>query len=350
MGDFVVESTGWDVSSLSRCRLRKAQASLLGESEGKPSHSIERSHRYLLASAVLVAVFAIASVHAADFPSVQVVPLPEDQIAFEIDGKEVARYYANPDAPKPYLFPLIGPSGKRLTSMAHPVDPYGHRHHRSVWIGHADVNGYDFWAENNENCIVFEKLVEFGSSDDAASFTVVHVWRAADGVQVLRDTRTWTLRKIGGGEYYLDLVLILEPIERAVTFGATPFGLLGVRVALTMTVAAGGGRILNAQGKVNESEVHWQNTEWVDFSGRVAPDAVNGIALFNHPGNPGHPPAFHVRDEGWMSPCFTKDAPLSIEIGERLTLRYRLYVHDAEGDVDRFERHWLLYRDEPVAR
>ena len=44
MGDFVVESTGWDVSSLSRCRLRKAQASLLGESEGKPSHSKQCSH------------------------------------------------------------------------------------------------------------------------------------------------------------------------------------------------------------------------------------------------------------------------------------------------------------------
>jgi hypothetical protein len=35
------------------------------------------------------------------FPTVQAVPLPNDQIAFEIDGEEVARYYAAPDVPKP---------------------------------------------------------------------------------------------------------------------------------------------------------------------------------------------------------------------------------------------------------
>jgi len=260
-----------------------------------------------------------------------------------IDGREVARYYANPDAPKPYLFPLIGPSGKRLTSMVHPVDPYGHRHHRSVWIGHADVNGYDFWAENNENRIVFEKLAGFGSSDDAASFAVVHVWRAGDGVQVLRDTRTWALRRLDGGEYYLDLTLALEPAEKSVTFGKTPFGLLGVRVAPAMTVAVGGGRILNSEGEVNEEAVFQQPAGWVDFSGRVAADAVNGITLFDHPENPGHPPAFHVRDEGWVSPCFTKDAPYTLELGEKLVLRYRLYVHDSDSDAERLETHWVRY-------
>ncbi len=299
---------------------------------------------------MLLSLLAPLCVHAGTFPSVQAVPLPNDQIAFEIDGKEVTRYYANPDAPKPFLFPLIGPSGRRLTSMAHPVDPYGHRHHRSVWIGHADVNGYDFWAENNENRIVFEKLLKFGSNSDSASFTVVHRWQTGDGTSLLRDIRTWTLRTLDGGEYYLDLLLVLEPIEQAVTFGKTPYGLLGVRVAPTMTVAVGGGRILNAQGKVNERGVHWQPSEWVDFSGRVAQDIVNGITLFDHPANPGHPPAFHVRDEGWMSPCFTKDAPYTLDPGKKLSLRYRLYVHNGEGDANRFEQHWARFRDEPAVQ
>jgi hypothetical protein len=300
------------------------------------------SRRVIVVLVQILPMVAICS----DFPSVQAVPLPSLQIAFEIDGEEVARYYAAPDTPKPYLFPVIGPSGKRLTSMAHPVDPYGHRHHRSVWIGHADVNGYDFWAENNDNRIIFEKLVDFGSAEDAASFTVVHVWRAGDVTNVLLDTRTWTLRKLERGEYYLDLKLFFEPVDKAVTFGATPYGLLGVRVAPAMTVAVGGGRILNAQGKVNESEVHWQNTEWVDFSGRVAADTINGITLFNHPENPGHPPAFHVRDEGWMSPCFSKDAPLAVEAGDSLSLRYRLYIHNSQGDPEALNRHWLRYVDE----
>lgn len=288
------------------------------------------------------------SICGGDFPAVQAVPLPGREIAFEIDGNEVARYCARPDTPKPFLFPVIGPGGKRLTSMAHPVDPHGHRHHRSVWIGHADINGYDFWAEDNENRIVFERLAAFRSKGDSASFAVVHVWKTGDGTDVLRDTRTWTLHKLEGGEYYLDLALALEPVSEAVTFGATPFGLLGVRVAPTMTVAVGGGRILNAQGKVNEAEVHWQNSEWVDYSGRVAAGTVNGIALFNHPGNPGHPPAYHVRDEGWMSPCFSKDAARTIAPGETQMLNYRLYVHDSERDVEHIGAHWRTYAESSI--
>ncbi len=292
----------------------------------------------------VVAILNLATVaNGDDFPSVQAVPLPGHQIAFEIDGEEVARYHAAPDAPKPFLFPVIGSSGKRLTSMAHPVDPHGHRHHRSVWVGHADVNGHDFWAENNDNRIVFEKLVNFESGGDSASFTVAHLWRTGEGTDLLHDTRTWTLQKLEGGEYYLDLKLVFEPLEHPVTFGATPYGLLGVRVAPTMTVAVGGGTILNAQGKVNEPEVHWQPTEWVDFSGRVAADTVNGIALFNHPKNPGHPPPFHVRNEGWMSPCFSKDAPATVEVGQPLTFRYRLYVHGSQDDASALAGHWSTY-------
>ena len=74
------------------------------------------------------------------FPVVEVVPLPYKQMAFEIEGAEVARYHGGTQEPKPFLYPLMGPAGKRLTTMSHPVDPHGHRHHRSVWVGHRDVN------------------------------------------------------------------------------------------------------------------------------------------------------------------------------------------------------------------
>jgi len=289
---------------------------------------------------LITVVFASATQAAAVFPSVQVVPLPYQEVAFEIDGHEVARYYGSDNATKPFLFPLIGPAGKRLTTMSHPIDPYGHRHHRSVWVGHRDVNGHNFWEETDGSHIVMTKLEAYGHEDGAAWFRAAHEWRAADGAVVVHEQRTWKMTKLDGGAYYLDLSLSYSPAEEEVTFGQTPYGLLGVRVTPTMSVSEGDGRILNANGEINEAGVHWKAARWVDYSGKVAPDVVNGATFFDHPDNPGFPATFHVRDEGWMSASFTYNAPHTVKKGESLTLKYRIFVHGPDHDQAAFDSHW----------
>ena len=37
----------------------------------------------------------------------------------------------------------------------------------------------------------------------------------------------------------------------------------------------------------------------------------------DHPGNPNHPSAFHVREDGWMGASLTFKAPITIEPGKR---------------------------------
>lgn len=293
---------------------------------------------------VLLAVGLSGSSFAgARFPAVQVVPLPYREVAFEIDGNEAARYYGGDQAPKPFLFPLIGPAGKRLTTMSHPIDPHGHRHHRSVWIGHRDVNGHNFWEETDGSRIVMPRLEAYGHEEDAAWFRAAHEWRAPDGTVLLHEQRTWKMTKLDGGAYYLDLKLAFSPEEAPVTFGKTPFGFLGVRVAPSMSVSEGAGRILNSEGRRDEAEVHWKAARWVDYSGPVAPDTVNGAAFFDHPDNPGFPATFHVRDEGWMGASFTYAAPFTLETGESLELNYRIYVHGPGTDQASLEAHWKQF-------
>src|SRR5437762_298693 len=77
----------------------------------------------------------------APVPSMQVVPQPYDQASFQRDGNDLTRYHFGPTLRRPFLFPIMGASGRSLTRMGHPHDPIGHSHHNSFWISHHDVDG-----------------------------------------------------------------------------------------------------------------------------------------------------------------------------------------------------------------
>ena len=67
------------------------------------------------------------------FPRVQA--LPEiDRASLRVDGVERAGYEFGSGTTRPFVFPLIGTSGRGLTRMGHP-DPVGHEHHKSAWFG-----------------------------------------------------------------------------------------------------------------------------------------------------------------------------------------------------------------------
>ena len=281
-------------------------------------------------------------VSGADFPAVQVVPLPHSEFAFEIGGNEVARYRDGVDGPKPYMFPVLGPSGNHVTAMAHPVDPEGHRHHRSVWIGHRDVNGVNFWEESSGGSIIMTRLLASGAAENTAWFRAAHEWHNGD-VVILNEARTWTLTTLERGNYALDVKIEFSPANRDVVFGQTPYGLLGVRVAATMSVAAGGGRILNSEGGGDEAGVLGKSARWVDYSGLVAPKMVNGIACFDHRDNPGLPPTWIVRNDGWMCPSFSGNGALTLKMGESHLVQYRLYIHGPNEGPESIETRYGQY-------
>ncbi len=144
--------------------------------------------------------------------------------------------------------------------------------------------------------------------------------------------------------------LRLEPAPPAsnVVFGATPFGLIGVRMAKSIGVRDGGGTIRNSEGGVNEAGCFRKPARWVDYSGPVAPGATNGIALFDHPTNPRHPSPFHVRDDGWMGVCLTLSGPLTVSNQAPLHLRYGLWIHDGLPPVEAIEAEWRRFAAEPL--
>jgi hypothetical protein len=85
---------------------------------------------------------------------------------------------------------------------------------------------------------------------------------------------------------------------------------------------------------------------WADVSSRIRPDGTSsGVALFQHPSNPGFPhPGWIFRAYGFLGASWPHLDPCTISPGENVELRYRLLVHRGTGkeaEVDKFFAEYL---------
>ncbi len=70
------------------------------------------------------------------------------------EGDQLFAGYVLDSNGKPIIYPLVGPGGHRLTrdfpmKEAGPNEKSDHDHHRSFWLTHGDVNGVDFWLDDD---------------------------------------------------------------------------------------------------------------------------------------------------------------------------------------------------------
>jgi hypothetical protein len=282
------------------------------------------------------------------YPRAMILPQPDDQLSFQVDGREWLRYHYGERVPKPHFYPVMGPAGSPVTRLTHPHDPFSHAHHLSLWIGHQSAGGSNFWEHQRSPARIVPDHIAKIEDGDRASLTILAKWLDADKKPLLLDERVWTLAPRyetlganGFGEYTLDLTLKLTPVAPSITIGKSNFGLVSVRVAKMMGTLDGQGTIRNSEGQVNEKELMpHRRARWCDYSGRPAPGAVNGVTLMDHPSNPNHPTYFHVRGDGWMGSSFSFEGDVVVTKEKPLVLRYRFYVHAGPGDPKALDAEW----------
>jgi hypothetical protein len=166
------------------------------------------------------------------------------------------------------------------------------------------------------------------------------------------ERRGVTVRPISDRQWLMILDLQFEAPKRPVMLGATPFGMVGVRMAKTIGVNDGGGLIRNSEGNVNEQGpdgAFRKRARWVDYSGPITREAGAGIALLDHPANPDHPARFHVRNDGWMGAILSLEEPIRIEPGRLLRLRYGLLVHAGVPSANALDDRWNDFARSVVA-
>lgn len=252
---------------------------------------------------------------------------PLDGLLQVLDGEKPFATYHLGGGKRPYLYPLIGPDGQALTELGKTHDATGsHAHHYSLWTAHAKVNGKDFWSEKGGS-IVHEAIEGLEDGPLFARIRVRNRW-----TEDLVERRTLTFYA------FEDHRLIDVDLEFAgtATFGQTSFGPLAVRVRPSLSVFDGGGEIRNAAGAINEKGVHLQRAAWIDLSGPLAPGVRGGVALLDHPSNPGHPTAWHCRDDGWAGAAPNKDVEIAVTPDKPLRLKYRVVLHRGADVAKRY--------------
>ncbi|WP_197444356.1 DUF6807 domain-containing protein [Maioricimonas rarisocia] len=288
-------------------------------------------------------------------PRCELLPLPDHQVAFLVEGAERTRWHYGGQYPRPFLYPLLGPSsGTSLTRMGHP-GAENHEHHRSVWFAHHKLLGINFWGDNTDARIRQQHWLVYEDGDEQSIMAVRLGWYDGHDPQPLVDQDAIiALRPLSDGEYALDIQSTFRPRADSIEFQQSNFGFLAVRMAKSISAHFGGGTITSSEGGVGEKAIFGTAARWMDYSGpvRVAGDpartVVEGITYFDHPGNPHHPAKWHVREDGWMGASACRDEPLLATRQSPLKLRYLLHIHSGGADAERAERLFEDWQDWPA--
>jgi sugar phosphate isomerase/epimerase len=287
-----------------------------------------------------------------------------DKVRVEVDGKLFTEYNFK-DVPRPYFYPVIGPTGVNITRhwpmKEGENEEHDHIHHRSLWFAHGDVNGHDFWTEGSKcGKIVHDKILSFdyaqdkniSSGPDAGVIQSQNNWVAADGKVICTDTRTHKFYNRPDGQM-IDFEIAIHASNGNVTLGDTKEGSMAIRLAPTMQVEGkvAQGHIVNSEGQ-RDKEAWGKRAIWCDCYGPVNGQVV-GVAIFDHPQNPKHPTWWHVRTYGLFAanPFGVHDfegkpagtGNIVIPAGQSLAFKYRFYFHKGDEKQGQVAEHYREY-------
>jgi hypothetical protein len=275
---------------------------------------------------LLVVAAAVAA--RGEAPGCRVVPRPDQRTALVAGGPaDPVTWHFGAGYPRPFFYPFPDRDGESLTRMGHPGAP-NHDHHRSIWFGHADVQGSDFWSDRTGARIRQKQWLAYRDDPGEAVMAVLLGWFAADGRELMEQELVAALIPDDHG-CRLELQSTFRPAEAGLELGRTNFGFLGVRMARHLSVHFGSGEITDSEGRRGEKEIFGQRARWVDYSGRSLDGSRRvGITFIDHPANPRYPTHWHVREDGWMGASFAMKEACRIRRSQPLQLRYLLFAHD----------------------
>jgi hypothetical protein len=274
-----------------------------------------------------------------------------------VDGAVFTAYHYEA-ADRPFFYPLIAPTGDNITRHwpmkdINKDEERDHKHHRSLWYTHGDVNGHDFWTEGRGPRIV-QTALEVESRTDKVVIACDNEWRAKNGEIVCTDRRTHTITTDADSRI-IDFEITIKASHGKIVLGDTKEGSMAFRVAPTLRTAGkvAKGSMLNSEG-VSGKKAWGKKARWCDYYGPLNGKTV-GIAIMDHTENPRHPTTWHARDYGLCCAnpfglSYFEKKPrgagnMEIKAGESITFKYRVLVHKGTSEAAALETQYKRYVD-----
>lgn len=297
----------------------------------------------------------------------------KDEVAVAINGKPFTVLHYGFAENKPFLHPLLTPSGKNVL-RGFPVaplagDPTDRPHQRGLWMGSEGVTGpeghADFWENDplypseGKGRIVFQKLLEVAGGKEQGRLAFETHWISPQKKVWVIERRTLVFYNQREDCRMFDVTVDLEAAE-PITFEDEQDGILGLRLSLPFDDHYEG-MVVNEAGRKQE-DVRGQRSPWLDWTGELDPREYKssihgsgekiGVAVFDHPTNHNYPARWQVRTNGVyiLSPFggmsfkqfdpTAKDASYAMKRGETLHFRYRILIHPGAVGIAPFFKAW----------
>lgn len=269
------------------------------------------------------------------------------------DGQEYLRHHPGTDLDRSFAHPVGVPGQPPLTCFA----PADHVWHAGFWFNWKEINGANYWENGQdghpEGRTVFLGPERLEAEGDWVRLAARYAYVGPDRREVAREGRTLTwYRPDPDGSHRTDVAISLRAGETQVTLDRTPItektpwgGYAGLSWRFSRGFVGPDG--LDAEGRRHRAIEH-QRSRWAAMWGRLdgGPDIRAGVAMFDHPANPGHPTHWrYIADPGfaYLNPSPILAAPLRLPAGGGLELRYRVLVFPGTGNAGRLETEYARF-------
>ncbi|MBK7628649.1 MAG: PmoA family protein [Bacteroidales bacterium] len=267
------------------------------------------------------------------------------KINVTIGNKYFTSYIFSNDEKYPFFYPVNGPvSGGSVTSMRNGEYP----HHSSLFFGCDLVNGGNYWQEGLERGRIISVNAQIQKQGgDTVLITDECIWSRPGAISPVKDTRKILITSPSATMSQIDVEIVMEMLID-VTIKKTNHSLFSARMAADLSVK-NGGTMINAEGSKSEKDTFGKSSPWIDFYGKRG-DAIEGLAIFQHPSNPWYPSPWFTRDYGFMSPTPmywpANETDTFMKKGTVLTLRYRVLVHSGDHNQAKIAEAFEKYKNE----
>jgi hypothetical protein len=235
---------------------------------------------------------------------------------------------------RPYLHPVRDPVGQVVITEDRPADhPWQH----GIFTGfHGKVNGHEYWMENDGQ-IRFRRLLKVEDGGDRVAWRVLSELVEPSGKAVLEEEDHITIHSPESADaYVIDFDFVLRAKDQDVSFEQNGVG--GLAVRMVWDKANPRQTHLNSNGDRGRAGEK-KRAAWCSVE-RPFGNEVLGVAVFDFPGNPGHPSSWRVDDQGLINPAITGLNNWSIPAGQERAFRYRLLVYKGPATSEQLQQRF----------
>jgi hypothetical protein len=288
---------------------------------------------------LIIIISGILPVNAAKINAVRV----GSKINVTIDGKYFTSYIFSSDEKYPFFYPVNGPlSGGSVTSMRNGEYP----HHSSLFFGCDRVNDGNYWQDGLERGRIISVNAEIlKEGGDTVVISDECIWSRPGAYSPVKDRRIFVITSPSLTVRQIDVTISMEMLMD-VHILKTNHSLFSARMAADLSVK-NGGTMVNAEGIKGEKETFGKPSPWIDFYGKRG-EAIEGLAILQHPSNPWYPSPWFTRDYGFISPTPMywpqNGEETFMKKSEILQLRYRVLVHSGSAEEAKIGELFEIYK------